>query len=154
MQWFVSQCSFSSASFLEFVSVPWALLVPSGLPGSVWLVGSVQQCRALLSACFFFSPNAVISCFDHSFQIQAPRVEYLRAAARRTWSREKKHGRKIRHCLLWKEICFIFFPMLCPVLRQALAQVQTNCHGESVLEVISCICDYAERDVRKGLSSK
>lgn len=44
--------------------------------------------------------------------------------------------------------------MLCAVPRLALAQVQINCHSESVLEVISCICDYAERDVRKSLSSK
>lgn len=103
----------------------------------------------------FFSPKTVIAGFDHSFQIQTPNVEYLYAAAWISWFRgKKKHTRRNRHCLLLEEYCFIFSLLHCPVPHWALAQVQMSCHGELALEVISCICDYAERDVRKGLSSK
>lgn len=66
----------------------------------------------------------------------------------------KKPHVENRHCLFLGEYCFIFLLLLCPVRHRALAQVQINCRRESVLEVISCICDYAERDVRKNLSSK
>lgn len=80
----------------------------------VWLVGSVQQCRALLSACFFFSPNAVISGFDHSFQIQAPRVKYLGAAAHRTWCREKKARTENQALFVTEGILLYFLPDAVP----------------------------------------
>lgn len=156
--WARGYCGDLFQSILCAMLCSWSWFVFVSTTGS--LAGWEDQCGAgrqrvitqsSLCLCSFFSPKTCTSSFDHSFQIQPINLKYLHKL--------DKGGRKTTHTHTETGIVccgrnIVLFSPCCS------AQFCSECTGTDSLpwwacvQGISCICDYAERDVRKGISSK
>lgn len=105
--------------------------------------------QSSLWLCSFFSPQTSTSSFDHSFQIQATNIRYLHKLV--------EEGGKHTHTQTGIVCCGRNFVLFSPWCSAQFCSERTGTDSLprwAHVQGISCICDYAERDVRKRVSSK
>lgn len=153
--WFVPKYSLCSALLLELVSVCEHHWLPCRLRGSAWGCRQRMVMQSSPCLCFFFSPKTFTSSFDHSFILNSGYKHQvpLFGSLHKLIGGGKSHTHRETGIVCCGRNIVLFSP-------RCSAQFCSQCTGTDSLpewaraQGISCICDYAERDVRKSIPSK